>query len=62
MAIMEDYHEQDKSAYGVDTPIWTRSRDVWQLFSKWEAMLQDTEEIKERRRKKLRKVTRGRHY
>lgn len=40
LRIMETYHEQDKSPYGVDTPGGLEHMgDVWRLFSKWEARL-----------------------
>jgi hypothetical protein len=38
--IMRTYHEQEKSAYGVDTPGGLEHMgDVWRLFGKWEKML-----------------------
>ena len=40
VAIMECYHEQEKSSYGVDTPGGLEHMgDVWALFSKWEMKL-----------------------
>jgi hypothetical protein len=40
MEIMATYHEQEKTAYGVDTPGGLEHMgDVWALFSKWERML-----------------------
>ncbi len=40
LEIMETYHEQDKSPYGVDTPGGLEHMgDVWRLFEKWEQLL-----------------------
>jgi hypothetical protein len=42
LAIMKTYHEQEKSAFGVDTPGGLEHMgDVWKLFSKWEGMLSE---------------------
>jgi len=38
--IMQTYHEQSKTAYGVGTPGGLEHMgDVWSLFMKWEQML-----------------------
>jgi hypothetical protein len=42
LAIMETYHEQDRSIRGVDTPGGLEHMgDVWGLLSKWEKMLKE---------------------
>lgn len=39
VAIMATYHEQEKSAYGVDTPGGLEHMgDVWALLDKWAAL------------------------
>ncbi len=40
LEIMETYHEQELSAYGVDTPGGLEHMgDVWRLFREWEKRL-----------------------
>lgn len=41
--IMDTYHEQERSDYGVDTPGGLQHMgDVWSIFIKWEKMLRGT--------------------
>lgn len=40
--IMQTYHKQEASSYGVDTPGGLEHMgDVWSLFLRWEQMLKD---------------------
>jgi len=46
LEIMDCYHEQQESAYGVDTPGGLEHMgDVWRLFSKWEKMLREARHV-----------------
>lgn len=41
--IMKTYHEQEATAFGVDTPGGLEHMgDVWSMFRRWEAMLKGT--------------------
>ena len=41
LEIMQVYHEQEKSYFGVDTPGGLEHMgDVWALFMKWEKLLE----------------------
>ena len=42
MEIMETYHEQEATPFGVDTPGGLEHMgDVWSLFGKWETLLRE---------------------
>lgn len=43
LSIMQTYHEQEATTFGVDTPGGLEHMgDVWKLFRRWEAMLKGT--------------------